>query len=68
MTARICMALGLVCALAACAGRASSEAPPRAVRSHDEILMLHGKILDWRQDLGLLPTPDQRLLRYFQDG
>jgi hypothetical protein len=61
--------LGLLVALAglaaACAGRASEPGVPRKSRSHDEILMLHGKILDWRQDMGLLPTPDPRLLRAF---
>lgn len=59
MTRRLVVALAvLASALSACAAR--SYPVVEQEHAQQEIVMLHGKILEWRRELGLGPTPAPR--------
>jgi hypothetical protein len=50
---------------AARSGGAPAGMPPGASTGRDEILMLDGKILDWRREMGLEPAPPDTLWKKF---
>ncbi len=63
------LALGttLALALAACAAGSSPPAAPHETE-RAEILMLDGRILDWRREMGLEPTPRENWVQIFYDA
>ncbi len=62
-TRAIAWALTLACVAACGTGRASPSSPHETERN--EILMLDGRILDWRREMGLEPTPRENWVQFF---
>jgi len=54
-------------ALAACAAGGASPSSPHETQ-RNEILMLDGRILDWRREMGLEPTPRENWVQIFYDS
>jgi hypothetical protein len=67
VTALVALAAGG--ALVACgASGVSSTQPgeaPQQTRARNEILMLDGKVMEWRREMGLPPEPSDGLLKRF---
>ena len=53
--------------LAACAAGGAAPASPHETQ-RNEILMLDGRILDWRREMGLEPTPRENWVQIFYDS
>jgi hypothetical protein len=60
------IALVLALAASACGARAVPSSPHETERN--EILMLDGRILDWRREMGLEPTPRETWVQIFYDA
>ena len=68
-TRAIALSLTLACAaaLGACAAGGAAPSSPHETQ-RNEILMLDGRILDWRREMGLEPTPRQTVVQFFYDA
>jgi hypothetical protein len=58
---KVVLAVCVAVLLAACGGQRPSAYARRDIRA-EEILMLDGKIMDYRKELGLAPRPDPFLI------
>jgi hypothetical protein len=65
--ARAAFVLALAAAAAACAGSGAVPSSPHETE-RNEILMLDGRILDWRREMGLEPTPRENWVQIFYDS
>jgi hypothetical protein len=54
-------------ALGACAASNANPSSPHETE-RNEILMLDGRILDWRREMGLEPTPRENWVQIFYDA
>ena len=54
-------------ALAACAAGGASPSSPHETQ-RNEILMLDGRILDWRREMGLEPSPRENWVQLFYES
>jgi hypothetical protein len=53
--------------LAACAAGGAAPSSPHETQ-RNEILMLDGRILDWRREMGLEPTPRENVVQFFYEA
>jgi hypothetical protein len=61
------IALAFVLGLTACAAGTTPPSSPHETE-RNEILMLDGRILDWRREMGLEPTPRENWVQIFYDA